>query len=211
MAMALGGGLLRSIVHFRNAVQILQENSDLVFNHNEAILYQWIQKYDPALFREIQLLVRKGRWAICGGWFLQPDLNLPGTESLIRQIIHGKNYFKEFFDVEPQVACNFDSFGHSGGLPQILKAAGYKMYVHMRPQQADLSIPTEFYRWQGIDGSEIPAYRIAVGLYHTEFGNLEQRLREGAEFALKQNRDIGLFWGIGESRRRGDPQRPGNH
>ena len=191
-------GCSEALSTFRNAVQILHENDDLIFNHNEAILYQWVQKYDPALFREIQLLVRKGRWVISGGWFLQPDLNLPGTESLIRQIINGKKYFKEYFNVEPRVACNFDSFGHTGGLPQILKLTGYQMYIHMRPQQAELAIPSDFYIWQGIDGSEIPAYRIPVGLYHTEFSNIDQRLSEGTEYALKQNRDIGLFWGIGD-------------
>jgi alpha-mannosidase len=191
-------GCSEALSTFRNAVQLLKENDDLIFNHNEAILYQWVQKYDPALFKEIQSLVRKGRWAISGGWFLQPDVNMPGTESLIRQIITGRAYFKEYFDVEPRVACNYDSFGHTAGLPQILKLAGYKMYVHMRPQQHEMAIPADFYRWRGIDGSEIPAYRISVGLYHTEFNNIEQRLREGTEFALKQNRDIGLFWGIGD-------------
>ncbi len=191
-------GCSEAISTFRSAVQLLKENDELIFNHNEAILYQWVQKYDPALFKEIQLLVRKGRWAICGGWFLQPDLNIPGTESLIRQIINGKRYFKEYFNVDPRVACNFDSFGHSGGLPQILKLSGYQMYIHMRPQQAEMAISSDFYLWRGIDGSEIPAYRITVGLYHTEFGNLEQRLLEGTEFAIRQNRDIGLFWGIGD-------------
>ena len=191
-------GCSEAISTFRSAVQILKENDELIFNHNEAILYQWVQKYDPALFKEIQGLVAKNRWAINGGWFLQPDVNIPGTESLIRQIITGKKYFKEYFNVDPKVACNFDSFGHSGGLPQILKSAGYEMYVHMRPQEVDLSIPSDFYRWRGIDGSEIPTYRISVGLYHTEFSNIEQRLREGTEFALRQKRDIGLFWGIGD-------------
>jgi alpha-mannosidase len=191
-------GCSEALSTFRSAVQLLKEHDALIFNHNEAVLYQWVQKYDPVLFREIQSLVRKGRWAVSGGWFLQPDVNMPGTESLIRQILSGREYFKEFFQVEPRVACNYDSFGHSGGLPQILRLAGYQMYVHMRPQQDTMKIPSDLYRWRGIDGTEIPAYRISVGLYHTEFSNVEQRLREGTDFALKQNRDIGLFWGIGD-------------
>ena len=134
-------------------------------------------------------------------------LNIPGTESLIRQIIDGKRYFKEYFNVEPRIACNFDSFGHTGGLPQILKLAGYKMYVHMRPPQQDLSIPSDFYIWQGVDGTEIPAYRISVGFYHTEYNNIEERLIEGTELALKQNRDIGLFLGSRRSRWRSNQER----
>ena len=191
-------GCSEALSTFRNAVQLLKEHQNLIFNHNEAVLYQWVQKHDPALFREIQLLVRKGRWAINGGWFLQPDVNMPGAESLIRQILVGRAYFREHFNVEPCVACNYDSFGHSGGLPQILKLAGYKMYIHMRPQQDNMPLSSDLYRWRGVDGTEIAAYRISVGLYHTEFANLEQRLREGTEYAVVQGRDIGLFWGIGD-------------
>ncbi|MCX8010489.1 MAG: hypothetical protein N3A61_05000, partial [Ignavibacteria bacterium] len=128
---------------------------------------------------------------------LQPDVNLPGTESIIRHIIEGRKFFKKYFNAEPKVAYNFDSFGHSGGLPQILKLAGYEMYVHMRPQKSELSLPSDLYIWRGVDGSEILAYRIAVGLYHTEYDNLEKRMNEGINLALKLNRDVPVFWGIG--------------
>ena len=200
-------GCSEALSTFRNAVQLLKEHDGLIFNHNEAILYQWVQQYDPALFKEIQSLVRKGRWAISGGWFLQPDVNMPGTESLIRQILAGRAYFKEYFNVEPKVACNYDSFGHSAGLPQILKLAGYKMYIHMRPQQDTMAIPSDLYRWRGVDGSVMPAYRISVGLYHTEFSNLEQRLREGTEYALKARPRHRPVLGNRGPRRRRHPQR----
>lgn len=127
-------GASEALATFRNAVDILDEHPKLVFCHNEAVLYQWAERLDPALFEAIRRHVRAGRWAISGGWFIQPDVNLPGTESLVRTIAEGRRYFREKFGVSPRVAYNFDSFGHSGGLPQILKLAGYEMYVHMRPQ-----------------------------------------------------------------------------
>jgi alpha-mannosidase len=190
-------GCAEALSTFGNAVQILKEDAELIFNHNEAVLYRWVKTYDPALFREIQRLVRKQRWCISGGWYLQPDANLPGTESLVRQMTEGKRFFKEHFGIEPEVAYNFDSFGHSGGLPQLLRLAGYKMYIHMRPQAAELLLPSDLYRWKGVDGSEILTYRIAVGLYHTERDNIEQRLQAGTELALRLNRDVPVFWGIG--------------
>ena len=82
------------------------------------------------------------------------------------------------------MAYNFDSFGHSAGLPQLLRQAGYEMYIHMRPQEPELQLPADLYRWRGVDGSEILALRIAVGLYHTERDNIEQRLEEGTALAL---------------------------
>ena len=190
-------GVSEALATFRNAVDILDEHPALIFCHNEAVLYQWAERFDPALFDDIRRLVKAGRWAISGGWFIQPDVNLPGTESLIRTIAEGRRYFRDRFDAAPRVAYNFDSFGHSGGLPQILRLAGYEMYVHMRPQADELTLPADLYRWRGIDGTTIPAYRIAVGLYHTEHDNIEARLRAGVELGLKLGRDVPIFWGLG--------------
>ena len=191
-------GAAEALSTFRTAVAILKERKDLVFNHNEAVLYGWVERYDPPLFREIKRLAKLGRWAVGGGWFLQPDLNLPGLESLVRQIEEGRRYFKEKFGVTPRVAYNFDSFGHGAGLPQVLKQAGYRMYIHMRPQAAEMALPADLYRWRGADGSEIPVYRIEFGLYHTERDNIGRRLEEGTELALARGRDVAVFWGIGD-------------
>jgi alpha-mannosidase len=190
-------GASEAVATFRNAVDILDEHRDLVFCHNEAVLYQWAEQLDPALFEAILRHVRAGRWAVAGGWFIQPDVNLPGTESLVRTIAEGRRYFGERFGAAPRVAYNFDSFGHSGGLPQILRRAGYEMYIHMRPQAHELALPADLYRWRGVDGSTIPAYRIAVGLYHTERDNIEDRLRAGVALALELGRDVPVFWGLG--------------
>ncbi len=190
-------GASEALATFRNAVDILDEHPGLVFCHNEAVLYQWTERLDPALFEAVRRHVRAGRWAISGGWFIQPDVNLPGTESLVRTIAEGRRYFREKFGAAPRVAYNFDSFGHSGGLPQILRRAGYEMYVHMRPQAGELALPADLYRWRGVDGTTIPAYRIAVGLYHSEHDNIEERLREGVTLALKLGRDVPVFWGLG--------------
>jgi alpha-mannosidase len=190
-------GAAEAIATFRTAAILLREHKRFIFNHNEAILYRWLERYDPALFKEIQRLVKEGRWAISGGWYLQPDVNLPGLESLIRQIGEGGRYFWEKFRAKPRVAYNFDSFGHSGGLPQVLRLAGYKMYIHMRPQSHELSLPSDLYRWRGVDGSEILALRIAVGFYHTERDNIEERLDQGTELALRLERDVPVFWGLG--------------
>lgn len=190
-------GCAEALATFENAVTLLREHKELIFNHNEAVLYEWVRFYQPRLFEEIRKLVHRGRWCISGGWFLQPDVNMPGLESLIRQIAVGRRFFRTHFDAHPVVAYNFDSFGHGGGLPQVLGLAGYRMYIHLRPQERELQLPSDLYRWKGVDGSEILTYRIAVGLYHTERDNIEQRLQDGTELALRLQRDVPIFWGIG--------------
>lgn len=191
-------GASEAVATFRIAAELLRERRDLVFCHNEAVLYRWVERLDPALFGEIKRLVRAGRWAVSGGWSLQPDVNMPGIESTIRQIAEGRAYFRGAFGVVPRVAYNFDSFGHGAGLPQVLRQAGYEMYIHMRPQAGELELPSDLYRWRGADGSEILAYRIPVGLYHTEYDNIGGRLEKGTALALEKGRDIALFWGIGD-------------
>lgn len=191
-------GCAEALSTFRTALHLMNEFDHWKFTHNESILYEWVKKYDPLVFNEIKKRVAEGRWIIAGGWFMQPDANIPQTESFFRHIKFGRKFFKDEFGIEPKVAYNFDSFGHSGGLPQILKANGYEMYVHMRPQKHEMDIPSDLYIWKGIDGSEILAHRIAIGFYHTEYDNLEQRINDGIELALKLNRDVPVFWGIGD-------------
>ncbi|MDD2813915.1 MAG: hypothetical protein PHF53_10950, partial [Bacteroidales bacterium] len=112
-------GCSEALMTFGTAVRLLEEFPELIFNHNEAILYQWVKEYDPGLFRKIQQLVEQERWFIAGGWFLQPDLNLPPIENLLRNIKMGREFFRNEFGSAPKVAYNFDSFGHPGTLPGI--------------------------------------------------------------------------------------------
>ena len=83
-------GLAEALSTFRIAADFCEQQDGFVFNHNEAVLYQWVEEYEPSLFARIQSLVREGRWHIMGGWYLQPDCNIPGGESIWRQILGGR-------------------------------------------------------------------------------------------------------------------------
>ena len=105
-------GLAEALSTFRMAARFCDEFDGFVFCHNEALLYEWVEEHETDLFHRIQRLVAAKRWHIMGGWYLQPDCNLPSGESLVRQILIGKRYFLEKFHVEPTVGVNLDSFGH---------------------------------------------------------------------------------------------------
>ena len=106
----LDEGIASAIATFKSAVDLLEEY-DYIFCHNESMLYEAIEECAPDLFERIKDLVKKGRWIVSGGWYLQPDCNMPSGETFIRLIGEGKRYFKEKFGIEPTVAYNFDSFG----------------------------------------------------------------------------------------------------
>ena len=108
-------GISSAIATFKSAADLAEE-FDYIFCHNEAMLYEAIEECAPDLFERIKKLVAQGKWKITGGWYLQPDCNMPAGETFVRQISVGKAYFKEKFGVEPTIAYNFDAFGHSIGL-----------------------------------------------------------------------------------------------
>ncbi len=188
-------GASEALATFRVAAKLCSSFPEFIFNHNEALLYEWVKDYEPDLFRQIQKLVASRRWHIMGGWFLQPDVNLPSGESLVRQILYGRQFFMANFGVEPKTAINFDSFGHSRGLVQILAKSGYDSYVFCRPSPVDLSLPGEEFIWVGFDGSEILATRVTAH-YNSRLG----RAREKVEGWIKSNPDKNLsllLWGVG--------------
>ena len=92
-------GISAALSTFHTAADFCENYDGFVFNHNEALLYQWIEEYDLPLFERIQSLVKDGKWHIMGGWYLQPDCNMPSGESFLRQIRSGQEYFREKFGV----------------------------------------------------------------------------------------------------------------
>lgn len=180
---------------FRTAAQFCEEYEEFVFNHNEAVLYEWVELYEPELFPRIQKLVKKRKWHILGGWYLQPDCNMPGGESFVRQILIGRRYFSKKFGVEPETAMNFDPFGHTRGLVQILKKSGYTSYLFCRPDVKHITLPADDFIWVGYDGSEILAHRARYH-YNSDKGKASQRLKQWINENKEQ--DLGmLLWGIG--------------
>lgn len=184
-------GVAEAISTFRVAAKFCEEYDGFVFNHNESVLYEWVEEHEPALFEKIKQLVKEGKWRIMGGWYLQPDCMMPSGESFIRQIEVGNRYFMEKFGVKPETAINFDPFGHTRGLVQILAKSGYNSYIFMRPYDI---VPEHDFIWKGYDGSEILGH-CTKGAYNTNKGKVVERINyiledahDGANFML---------WGIG--------------
>lgn len=198
-------GAREAISTFRTAADLLDEYPEFIFNHNESVLYEWVEDYDPPLFERIRALVRAGRWNISGGWYLQPDVNLPGGETLVRCILEGRRYFAERFGVRPAVAYNFDSFGHAGSLPQLLEQSGFQLYIHCRPIVRQMPLPGPLYRWRGVDGSTVLALRPASVFYCTpnreysvERQDAVMQARTGIDLARSTGLDVLVPWGLGD-------------
>lgn len=140
---------------------LLDRHPGLIFTRGEAWAYEMVEDMAPALFRRIRRHVQRGQWEIVGGWYIQPDCNLPGWRNLERQLELGSAYFRSRFGGSPRIAYNVDSFGHAASLPDLMSRRGQRAYVMMRPQAHELKLPANLFRWRGIGGGEVATFRIA--------------------------------------------------
>lgn len=186
-------GAAAALSTFRSAVDLAKE-FDYIFCHNEVTLYKYIEEYAPALFAEIKKLVRAGKWHIMGGWYLQPDCNMPQGESFVRQIMVGHRYFMDKFGVKPTTAINFDAFGHSAGMPQIVSKCGQDSYMLVRP--GDDPIPARQFVWEGLDGSRIKVFASPHG-YNSPLGSAADAIRGRAKAAAEYEDTVCVLWGVG--------------
>lgn len=181
---------------FRSALDRMKEDGQFVFSCSSAAYYEWVEKNNPPMFAEIKKRVREGRWEIVGGWWVQPDCNIPSGESFVRQGLYGQRYFKEKFGVTAQTGYNVDSFGHNGNLPQILKKSGLDHYVFMRPMPMEKGLPGRIFWWRSMDGSRVLAYRIPYE-YCTGGKDLEKYVdRLKCELDDGEN-ELMMFYGVG--------------
>lgn len=174
-------GYAEVIATCRAAIDRMEDTPDFTFSRGAAATYAWIEEADPHLFAQIRRYVREGRWNVVNGWWEQPDCNIPSTEAFIRHCLYGKRYFREKLGVDVVTGWNVDSFGHAGGLPQILRKAGFTHYVFFRPTPPEeRELPGPVFWWEGADGSRILAIRPPAGHYCTWGGELADQIREAA-------------------------------
>lgn len=180
------------------AVDRLEESDDFIFTKGEAQIYLWIEQLDPALFDRIRHFVAEGRWIIVNGWWIQPDCNIPSGESVIRQALYGKRYFRSRFGIDVDVGYNVDSFGHAGTFPMLLRHTGASKYVFSRPAEDEMDLPQELFEWASPDGSAVTAFRIQ-GAYNTSKRNMQVPEKIPLHYALsaEAGHSYMAFFGVG--------------
>ncbi len=185
-------GVSATLSTFRSAADLADEY-DYIFCHNEVTLYKYVEEYAPELFCRIKELIKQGKWKIMGGWYLQPDCNMLSGESFVRQVLKGKEYFTEKFGVFPTTAINFDPFGHTKGIVQIISKCGQNAYMFMRPYKHEMELPSEQFIWKGFAGSSVKACRVEA--YNTSLGKSAEAIKQRAE---NQPQDVVcVTWGVG--------------
>src|SRR6202142_1747980 len=144
---------------FTTALQLMDEYPQYTYTQSAAAYSEWICDKYPTVCQQIADRIKEGRWEIVGGMWVEPDLNMPDGESLVRQLLVGKRYFKDKFGVDVRIGWNPDSFGYNWQLPQIYKKSGIDYFVTQKMAWNDTNkLPLKLFWWQSPDGSRVLTY-----------------------------------------------------
>lgn len=146
-------------------ISIMEEKPDFRFALQQANVLRYFVEDNPELAQKLKQHVSEGRLEIVGGLETIPDSNMPSGESLLRNLVYGRKWVKDYFGVEPIVGTMMDVFGSSGQIPQMLAKTGHEAFLAGRMPNAKLSDPGApcIFTWKGIDGSSIKGIHMTYG------------------------------------------------
>ena len=148
---------------FATVLKLMEEFPSYKFMSSQPVLYYFLKQRYPELYEKIKARVAEGRWETEGGMWLEADCNLTSGESLVRQFLHGKRFFKEEFNQDNKILWLPDVFGYSGALPQIMKKSGIDYFMTTKLAWNQINrIPNDTFVWRGIDGSEVLTHLITT-------------------------------------------------
>lgn len=170
-----------------------------VFGASQAQLYSWVKDHYPKVYDRMKELIKDGKWDVQGATWVEPDSNLIGPESLVRQFFYGKKFYRDEFGLDMKIFWVPDSFGYSACIPQVMKLADVPYFL---TQKMSWSIYNDFpyhsFYWQGLDGSKVLAHMLPENTYNSPCHSI--RMKKGEK--IYQERAISnksmMLYGIGD-------------
>ncbi len=179
-------GRRKCVRTFANQIKLIKDYPGYIFGASQPQHYQFVKEDQPELFERIKQAVKDGKWELQGGMWVESDCNIPNGESLVRQFIHGKNFFMDEFGKDVTNLWIPDVFGYSAALPQIMHLAGVDTFLTQKISWSQFNtFPYNTFFWQGIDGTEILTHFPPEDTYNSDMtpGSLigsQQRFKEKA-------------------------------
>jgi len=194
---------------FHNVIRLMEQFPDYHFSQSQPQLYQYTKEDQPALFELIKERIKEGRWEPMGGMWVEADCNLSGAESLARQFLLGRTFFRKHFgkDAESPVLWLPDVFGYAWALPQLIQQAGLKYFMTIKIGWSQYNrLPYDTFMWQGIDGTQILTHFSTVKEFGSEYAstynsmaNAKEALGTWQNFQQKElQKDLLMAYGFGD-------------
>lgn len=164
---------------FASAIRLMDDYPDYHFTCSQAAQYEWIEQRHPTIFQGIRDKVAQGQWHPVGGMWVEPDMNLPSGESIVRQLVFGQRYFESRFGMRSSVVWIPDVFGYPASLPQIYQQGGCGRFVTQKLSWNKENVfPHSTFWWEGLDGSRVLTHFPPVDTYNAEITPAEVRYAE---------------------------------
>ncbi len=163
---------------FATVLNLMRQYPDYCFLQSSPQLYKFVEQDYPEIYAQIKEMINAGRWEVTGGMWVEPDCNLPNGESLVRQILLGKLFFKQEFDANTSILWLPDVFGFPWSLPQLMRQSGLKYFMTTKLSWNQFNhFPYDTFTWRGIDGSEVLAHFVTTpekddGSWHYTYNGL---------------------------------------
>jgi alpha-mannosidase len=139
-------------------LHLMDQYPEATYLQSQPHLYEYVKDHYPELWERVKERVKEGRWEANGAAWVEQDMNLPCGESHVRQYFYGNRFYRREFGIQARMVWLPDCFGFTFSLPQIMKKAQidvfgtWKLHYNQYEQH-----PYCFFRWKGIDGTEVPA------------------------------------------------------
>ena len=176
---------------FAQQLRLIEKYPEYKYIQSQPAGYEMCRECYPELFERILEAAKKGQWIAEGAMWVEPDTNMTSGESLVRQVLHGKRWFKDVMGVDSVVLWLPDTFGYSAALPQILKKTGVKYLVTQKifwTYNEGERFPCHYFTWRGADGTEIDSFLPTSYTYNTDPKSIIETWKGRA-----QKRDLDAF------------------
>ncbi|MBO0683652.1 MAG: alpha-mannosidase [Candidatus Dormibacteraeota bacterium] len=156
---------------FHTAAGLLDRYPEMTFVHSSAEAYELAREVDPELLGRVRDQVAGGRWEPVGGMWVEPDMNMTGGESIVRQLLHGQRWFEREFGRRHSVGWLPDCFGFTPALPQLLRGAGMEGFFTTKLNWSETNrFPYDLFWWEGLDGTRILSHTFRNERAHDALG-----------------------------------------
>jgi alpha-mannosidase len=192
---------------FSTVLRLMERYPEYIFLQTQAQLYESVKEDYPDLFKAIAKRVAQGRWEASGSMWVEADCNIPSGESLVRQILYGKGFFKKEFGADNTFLWLPDVFGYNWALPQILKKSGIDTFITTKISWSEINrMPHDTFIWTGMDGSEVLTHFITTpdtgnAWFYTYNGRILPRTVKGIWDSYRDkemNQDLLFSYGFGD-------------
>jgi alpha-mannosidase len=157
-----------------NVTQLMDAHPDFVFAMSQAQQLAWIKEHHPEVYARVKKKIADGQFVPVGGMWVEPDTNMPGSEAMARQFVHGKRFFLEEFGIETREVWLPDSFGYSAGLPQLIALSGSQWFLTQKISWSQTNrFPHHTFWWEGLDGTRVFTHFPPADTYNSQLSGRE--------------------------------------